>query len=145
MTEPQHPRRSLFAVWHWPWWTWIVLGTSVLVTYLLSPPITTQLAVRAKLPFAAQRFLTLSQYPLWLALRDYPSVAAIYQAESDLIDALLGTNRTEISWRNGYLEVNEYPGPSTPSPMHHPSSNFNMHQSGKNSIAPAPIPVPRPN
>lgn len=33
---PPKPRRSLFAVWHWPRWVWFVIVPTMLVWYPLS-------------------------------------------------------------------------------------------------------------
>ena len=34
--EPRQPRRSLFAVWRWPWWVRSIVGVLVPATYVLS-------------------------------------------------------------------------------------------------------------
>src|SRR5438552_2977994 len=37
--EPTPPRRSLFAVWRWPRWTWCVVALLIPPAYLLLEPI----------------------------------------------------------------------------------------------------------
>lgn len=35
MTDPT-PRRSIFAVWHWPRWAWVIVVPLLLIVYPLS-------------------------------------------------------------------------------------------------------------
>jgi hypothetical protein len=68
MTSPQpnHPRRSLFAVWHWRWKTWATVALLMLAAYPLSAGPAYWLLFNGYLPDDGIYVITVMYLPLIL-------------------------------------------------------------------------------
>jgi hypothetical protein len=65
--RPNPPRRSLLAVWHWPWWAWVIVVLLMLAAYPLSAGPAYWLLFHGYLPDDAIYVISVVYLPLMLA------------------------------------------------------------------------------
>jgi len=103
---PRRPRSSWFAFWKWKWWAWCAVALTVVVTYVLSPPITVYFSLSGVKSFNeayATQNRVVTQKPLYLLVARSPELCALYQMETDLIEAWLGRTQYRMFWGHGRL------------------------------------------
>ena len=72
MADTSTPRRSLFAVWHWPRWTWAVVVMLMLLAYPLSMGPVEWAWQREKIPPQVVSLLAKFYRPVLFVVDRYP-------------------------------------------------------------------------
>lgn len=88
-SRPNPPRRSVFAVWRWPRWVWIVLVTlSVLYPFSCGPVFYTM--QRADVPDDWIVCVSYCYLPLFVVCEFVPACGMFIDWQFDLMVALFG-------------------------------------------------------
>jgi hypothetical protein len=82
------PRRSLFAVWCWPWWVWVVAPVILFSVYVLScaPVFYVLLNMRPR-PMLSEAYETAEVFywPITVCIENSPTASALYFWEMDMV------------------------------------------------------------
>ena len=94
-TEPT-PRRSWFAIWRWPRWTWCIASLLFLVTYFLSAiPVSRMawLCESSEIPWHVARKL---YSPVWWCASQSKTIRAVIEFENRQFNRVSGKGRVTI-------------------------------------------------
>lgn len=85
--RPNPPRRLLFAVWRWKWWTWLAFVPLMAVAYFLSePPVMLLLLATSGTDGPPTRAAITFYYPALWSVERCGTLAAIWDWEWSVID-----------------------------------------------------------